>query len=573
MAPSSIDVVLRLRNAKRFQQDASKSGKAVGDIGKGGKRAAKDLDKLDRKTKRLHTSFGHLGKGAKLALGAIGGAAAFGAAKNAIGATTDLTKRTLGLQRATKMDTVEASRWAVATKVRGVDAKGLNMAMGTLSKNMTLAGEGGKSQQKAFDRLGISQEQIKATGGDISKLLPLMADRFKAMGPSAERTASMMALMGRGWQTITPLMTKGSKAMDEQLKLADKYGATLHGNVIGVQGNLIQQQRELQIAQLGWQVQFSTQIAPRLVKAFKWILGVSQSLKGVFAWADKHPGIVKAIGSLVLLSAVMKRVPGGTWLTSHILSGTGGIAGKLLKRLGGPVKRALSSVLGRGGTAAGGRGAEALVNSTGSMFGRKSGKLNSTIGGRMSRIGKRAGGLGGKAAGIAFVAGAVIGLAGLDVAVQKVLRSVNGSVDKWAKDKFGAAGSVYSDIKGFIGDNYPQGLPGSEIIRGGLGTKRTQTGKVGPKIKHVTGRQHGGPLRAGRSYLTGEAGPELLNVRSSGAVIPSAGSPIGLTEMGPLATAGGGGSDVHMQPIILKFGEKVLLDLTARALRAERARQ
>ena len=46
-------------------------------------------------------------------------------------------------------------------------------------------------------------------------------------------------------------------------------------------------------------------------------------------------------------------------------------------------------------------------------------------------------------------------------------------------------------------------------------------------------RQHGGPVRRGRRYIVGEAGPEIFEPSQNGRIIPSGAS---------LAMAGGGGN-------------------------------
>lgn len=545
MAKNSIDVVLRLRGAAAYNKQAQGAAHSTEGIGKAGTKAERGLKRTERQANRTARGFHGLSRGAKLGIGAIGGAAALGAAKNAISSTVGLTKTTMGLQRATKMDTESASRWAAQAKVRGIDATALNMSMGTLSKNMTLAGEGGKSQIKAFDRLGISQARLKATGGDISKLLPVMADRFKSMGPSAQRTASMMALMGRGWQKLTPLMAGGSKEMNASLKLADKYGVTLHGKPLKSMNDLMQTQREMQLAQLGWQVQFSTQIAPRLIKGFRWILGVSNALRPGFRWLSRHATFSKVIVSAAVAAVAIRKVPGGVWLAKHILGGLGTLGAKLFVRLVGPEKAASVAA----GRIAGNAGGAKIGDATASTLGKRTGRFK----GVGTKLGKAFGGA--FAAGVAVFAGIAAGYLAtkLGGVIDDLAKRITGldqkARGKWARRKVPGVGALQD-----------------------LG-KSTGVDRFAKKHLGFRGNALGGMIPRGGVSWVGERGPELAIAGQSGTrIMPSPGSRVPQLQGAINAHGGAGGGDVVIKPQVV-LNDRVLAEAIHRYDRATLARK
>lgn len=542
MAKNSIDVVLRLRGAAAYNKAAQSAGKATGGIGTSGRKAERDLKRTERQTNRTARGFHSLSRGAKLGIGAIGGAAALGAAKSAVSATTTLTKTTMGLQRATKMDTETASQWAAQAQVRGIDAKSLSMSMGTLSKNMTLAGEGGKSQINAFDRLGISQKQLKGTGGDISKLLPVMADRFKAMGPSAKRTASMMALMGRGWQTITPLMAGGSKEMQSHLNLANKYGVTLRGKPVKSMKDLMQTQREMKMAQLGWQVQFSTVIAPKLVKGFRMISRVSNALRPGFRWLSRHATFSKVIGSAALATVAIRKIPGGTWLAKHILGGLGTLGAKLFVRLVGPEKAASIAA----GRIAGNAGGAKIATATSSTLGA------SARGGKMRSAFVGAGAL----------LGPVMAAAAIQPFFSKFLADFNSRFDSVLKGLDGGKGPGSK-----VGGVAKYGIPGVGPATLGRDIKK----KLG--VPGIPGFATGGTIPLGGAAWVGERGRELAINRPSGTqIIPTAKArPVPQLQQAVAATGGGGG-DVVVQHRTYLDG-RVLYESSERHAKARKARR
>jgi hypothetical protein len=255
--------------------------------------------------KAIGGSFVSMAKRAAAAGGAFVAAyASIHAAKDAITTTEALAKQTIVLHRNLGLSVKSASEWAAVARVRNIDAKALNMSFGTLSKNVELGalaidkhrakldalGTSEKDQEKRqkeiakgagdqvdrLKQLGITQEQIKR--GNFEEVLQTAARGFGKMHGGTERAALAMRLLGRGWQTVLPLFTQGNKSLNENLHLAQKYGATLDGHTVRSVADLIKAQRELQFAQLGWQITFATKVAPTLTKG---ILAIAHFTNGV----------------------------------------------------------------------------------------------------------------------------------------------------------------------------------------------------------------------------------------------------------------------------------------------------
>jgi hypothetical protein len=98
------------------------------------------------------------------------------------------------------------------------------------------ASEGGEQQSKAFQRLHISQEQVKAGEKDMMPLLELVADRFKGMGSQVEKTAIARDLFGRGGAELVRILNMGSQGIKDFEAECKKLGQTIHTqDVIGVE--------------------------------------------------------------------------------------------------------------------------------------------------------------------------------------------------------------------------------------------------------------------------------------------------------------------------------------------------
>lgn len=193
----------------------------------------------------------------------IGAGVAF--MKDAVTTTVTLAKATAGLARITGMSTRESSRWVEVAKTRGVEGKALNMGFISLSKNMDAATEKGSKQAKMFDKLGVSAETIKK--GKTGDAIVQVSDAFAKLPEGAQKATLAQKLFGRQAQALLPLLNDGSKSLQEQLLLSDKYGATLGKNAVAKAIEAAKAQRELTMAMDGVKIAFATKVLPALTSA------------------------------------------------------------------------------------------------------------------------------------------------------------------------------------------------------------------------------------------------------------------------------------------------------------------
>lgn len=421
MAAEDLDIIVRLRGARAAGSEAkalSAEIVGVGDASKvaaaGSTRFGKATSETEKRARASGRMFGGLRKG----VGALGGSyfsaakgilaagaafASYQGIKSSIDTTVALGKTTINLTKNLKLSTQAASEWAAVATVRGVDAKALNMSFGTLSKNidaatkgwgkqsaalgalgtkqadqkkrLALIAKGAGTQADAFNALGVSQKTLAS--GNFNKILGAVSDGLNKMGGGAARTALSMRLFGRGWQTIVPVLRDGSKAMREQLQLADKYGVTFKGKTVKSIGDLIKAQREAKFATLGLQVAIGTELTPILTKAIgafsKFVYQVrtgtgeggkfrkkveeiwqaakpvvywfGRAANNVFKFVSRHPGLVKVAAALFLASKALRLMRFG-----GAISGVGKLIGLMAQlvaaKTGSKVAGELGSALG-----------------------------------------------------------------------------------------------------------------------------------------------------------------------------------------------------------------------------------
>lgn len=261
-----------------------------------------------------------VGGGVKRGVGIVAGIATVASAEKAVSVTEQLAKTTLTLHKSFGIAVKDASRWSAVSQARGADGKQMTMgfkALATQVRNATQAQgkqntaldalreknalriaqaeqdashmkDRGKAREKLtrvqvaaarseaelskktgsqlqlFQQLGISQQELVKHGNDMNWVLKAVSDGLAGMPTGTDKAAISAKLFGRTWTTIAPLVRDGSKALEEQLHLADKYGATMGGSTVAELQKHIKAEREAKLATLGLQVAFATKVAPTL---------------------------------------------------------------------------------------------------------------------------------------------------------------------------------------------------------------------------------------------------------------------------------------------------------------------
>lgn len=234
------------------------------------KKLGKTTDEVSRKQKyathtqsRLTSSYKSLGTAARYGLGFLGVGGVL-AIKSSIQATEDLALATSGLTRNFGFSTNVASRWAAVIHGRSVEPKALTMAFASLSTKMTEAGRKGGTLLTPFHQLGLTQADAAKGAKDFEWGLLRVAKALGEEEGSARRSTAAKALLGKGFQTLTPLFSEGVEGLKEQLEWADKYGVTLNTTTKDGLMEMVMAQRENKVAMLGLQVSVTKALMPAI---------------------------------------------------------------------------------------------------------------------------------------------------------------------------------------------------------------------------------------------------------------------------------------------------------------------
>lgn len=177
----------------------------------------------------------NLRKGFDLAKGA---ALAYAAS---LGVETVLRAASAGLEYASSLgeqaqqlgvttDQLQVYRFA-ATQA-GLSSEEMDQALSQLTRRIGEAAQGTKAQAEAFSRLGITVKDVEGNVLETGDAIPQLADALARIESPAERAALEIDLFGRAGQKLDPLLSGGSKAVNELADAAREAGAVLTPELI-----------------------------------------------------------------------------------------------------------------------------------------------------------------------------------------------------------------------------------------------------------------------------------------------------------------------------------------------------
>lgn len=337
MSDEYINVRIKLQDAQKFARDVRGAADGTGHLGDEVKKTGRETETTSRKLTILDRVMGR-GRGSgniltrqmgRLATGVAAAGAAWASWKgmqDAVHQTQDLGLATLKLHKNLDLAIGPASELAGVMAARNIDPKQGMQAFAVLSKQVTAAGDGAAKSQKLFERLGIPLDRLKKM--NFQQVLGAVADGAKRLGPGMKRTATLTQVLGRGWQTLGPVLLGGRKELDAQLATARKYGVTLNGHTVKSVKELTEAQREQKFAMLGLKLTIGQALIPILTRliqrANRFVLDVRRNwpqikrqvqpvvdtvrrlATGVASLTRQHPEILRVAAGMIAVGTAIR---------------------------------------------------------------------------------------------------------------------------------------------------------------------------------------------------------------------------------------------------------------------------
>ncbi len=154
--------------------------------------------------------------GLKGLAGNVAGAFAVGAIWHFVTAATESADAILKQSEALGISYVELKEWNFAASLTNVSADALSATLGRLS--------GGKFNAKGMKALGVDVKDASGQFKPATDLLEDVAEALFKIPDETERNHKAMAVLGRNYKTLLPLLSEGSKGLQEMRKEYHELG-------------------------------------------------------------------------------------------------------------------------------------------------------------------------------------------------------------------------------------------------------------------------------------------------------------------------------------------------------------
>lgn len=421
--------------------------------------------------------------------------------------------------------------------------------------NNTLASQRERLNQSAdaFAKLGISTKDGAGRQKDFNTLLFEVADKFKTMPNGIDKTALAMQLFGRQGKDMIKVLNLGSQGIQDLEKQADRMGLTLNANTITSIENLISKQKDLKQETDAMKIAVGTATAPVLTDFTSKVNGLimallnsdgplrtitvdflafggpvaggASALLAFIANVDQTRGTLSALGSGIVGLIGLIRSP---WVLAFIAGGaalalvTGALFGQksAADQLASAHNNLKNSIDLLRNAELGLEGAQ--LNEKRAAFEVKDAqaRYNDAVRrfGPNSDAAKRA---------MLDLRQAQLNLKLAHQQTIDKMKDYKKQEDEVAKNKSleDHLKRIRTQLQGVGSDAFNAGQTITNQFTGRTVTVKTSKNAVGQQtinfVQTFGKRAGGGPVEAGRQYLTGEQGPELFVPRQSGTIIPA----------------------------------------------------
>lgn len=235
--------------------------KALGDVGKIAKTTRKYLLDVGNSAGKLS---GKIGLPFAALSGVLGGFSLM-AVKNAVVGFTDMGEAVYKGALRSGMAVEEYQRMKYVADQSGVSIESLEGAMGKLNAQTAKAASGGnKNLAGLYQRLGVSMRDGNGEVRSAIDLLPQLADAFQRNKNPAVQARMGVALFGKAWGEMAPLLMEGSDGINQSLERFKRLKGVMNLDDIKGAKELGDKFKDLSFVTKGFQNTIAKELVPVL---------------------------------------------------------------------------------------------------------------------------------------------------------------------------------------------------------------------------------------------------------------------------------------------------------------------
>jgi hypothetical protein len=225
----------------------------------------------------------------------IGIAAAVGLAvglNQAAGVAASMAGEIRKLQAITGASAEDASRLRAEFVHFGVDVDAGGTALVRFSKNLD---EGPPKFRAWFTQA----ELARLKGQDLTKDLPLLAEKYQSLGTAVERNTFLLDTFGKGGTALRPMLSATADEIVRVGKEADKLGLTFGQQGLAQAKAYTMAQRDMGEAFKGIEVTLGRAAIPAITDFLHWITTGIEDLRSINGWIEKTDHGLGGLGTIL----------------------------------------------------------------------------------------------------------------------------------------------------------------------------------------------------------------------------------------------------------------------------------
>lgn len=464
------------------------------------------------------SKFGSAMKSGLVAVAAAG-AAAVTAMGMSVRQTIDAADEMSKAAQKIGIPTEELSRLKYAADLSGVSFGSLQTGVRTLSKAMANLTDSNSPAVAALEQMGINARDAAGNMRPTSDVMMEMADVFARMPDGAEKTATAVALFGKAGADMIPMLNGGSEALRGLMAEADQFGQVFTTEM-GQQAEVFNDNiSRLQGAFGNIAAQIAKELLPYLAQFTDWMVANAPQIAGVVVKFVEFGAAVVQLGQEVAGFVT------GAW--AQFAAAWDGMVAKV-----DAVKARIEQFTRDFVAAFQALPAQMLAIGTQIIDGLWAG-IQSRWEGVKAGIGDLASGIAGRfrsvlgiqspskvmhGIGVNVMQGLGDGMASMEQGVMSIGESIASSLTSAFMGIVDGSKKVKDVLKDLLKQITSMVLSKAfSALFGGL------FGGGGGFLGRLFGgfRASGGPVTAGRAYVVGERGPELMVPNASGTIVPN----------------------------------------------------
>ena len=208
----------------------------------------------------------------------------------------ELGEQLAHLSQQTGISVANLSVLKYAAESNGISFEAMTTGFRKLSEAMLKAGEGQKESVLAFQRVGISTQQLKENSNDLWGVLNLLADRFATLPDGAVKSAEATQLLGRFGQQLIPILDQGSDGLELLRAKAQALGLVLDQDGIERMEGMHKAMVDVKGAAEGAALGFTEGLAPA-------VAGIAEAFSGAAQGMNAWKAIGEGVGATALAIA------------------------------------------------------------------------------------------------------------------------------------------------------------------------------------------------------------------------------------------------------------------------------